>query len=162
MALTESQQATLKAAILADQSLAAWVQERRDDLIAGHYNAPAVPTFIVWRTGVQLSELLVEGFDFTQVDNLSAGQARIWEWLFDANDRMNPSISGVRSGISECWKGTAAKVAVGTFVLSKCKRSANRVERLFASGEGSDASPGSLVFEGELSTNDISAILNAE
>lgn len=162
MPLTTEQAATLRTAILADQALAAWVQERRDDLIAAYYNEPASPTFIVWKTYVTQDEIMQNGFDWVRVDNLSVGKARIWEWLFDNQQAaINPSKANVRAGIAECWKGTAADLAVQAAVLGHCRRVCNRAERLFATGTGTEATPGLLAFEGSVSTNDISAILNA-
>ena len=62
------------------------------------------------------------GFDWVEVDNLTVGKARIWEWLFDnATTTINPSKANVRAGIAECWKGTAAKLAVQAAVLAHCK-----------------------------------------
>ena len=63
---------------------------------------------------------------------------------------MDPSIAGVRAGITEAWKGTAGKVAVRDFVLGRCKRKVTRFERLYATGTGTEAAPGLLVIEGEL------------
>ena len=160
--LTPAQLTTLKAAILANPALTQYVTDRRDDLIAAHYNEAASPAVTVWKTTVTRDEVSVDGFDWTQVDNLTVGQGRIWDWLFDnSQSAINPADSGKRSGISECWKGTAAKVAVGTFVLGLCKRSANRVEALFATGTGSVASPSVMTAEGDVSVNEISNLLNA-
>lgn len=161
MTLTTQQKSTLKAALLADPALTQHVIDRRDDLIAAYYNELASPAFTVWRSMVPRSDLLVDGFDWTQVDNLTAGQARIWEWLFDNDERkFNPALLGTRNAVAECWKGTAAKVAVGTFVLGLCKRSATRLEKLFAVGTGSVAVPAVATVEGELSVNEVSGILN--
>lgn len=161
MALTESQSAALKAAILADQNLSTWVQERRDDLIAAYYNEPASPAFIVWKTFVTQDEIMQAGFDWVRVDNLSVGKARIWEWLFDNSQAaINPSKANVRAGIAECWKGTAADLAVQAAVLAHCRRACNRVERLFATGTGSEAVPGLMTFEGMVSPFDIALTLN--
>ena len=161
--MTPEQLTTLKAALLADQALAQWIIDYRDDLIRDYYNEPASPAYTVWRTNVTQDEIMQNGFDWVQVDNLSVGKARIWEWLFDnGSTSINPSKANVRAGIDEAWKGTAAMLAVRAAIYVHCKRAANRVERLFATGTGSDAVPGTLVFEGTLSTSDISAILNTE
>ena len=161
--MTPEQLSTLKAAILADPALAQWIIDYRDDLIRDYYNEPASPAYTVWRTNVTQDEIMQNGFDWVQVDNLSVGKARIWEWLFDnGSTSINPSKANVRAGIDEVWKGTAAMLAVRAAIYVHCKRAANRVERLFATGTGSDAVPGTLVFEGTLSTSDISAILNTE
>jgi hypothetical protein len=161
--MTPQQQATLKAALLADPALAQYIIDYRDDLIRDYYNAPSSPAFTVWRTSVTQDEIMQNGFDWVQVDNLSVGKARIWEWLFDnSSTSINPSKANVRAGIDEAWKGTAAMLAVRAAVYVHCKRVANRVERIFATGTGSDAVPGVLTFEGELTTSDVSAMLSGE
>lgn len=162
--MTPAQTATLKAALLADQALAQYIIDYRDDLIRDYYNAPASPAYIVWRTSVTQDEIMLNGFDWTRVDNLSTGAARVWEWLFDnAAKAFNPSKVNVRAGIDQVWKGTAADLAVRAAVYVHCKRAANRVERLFiTSGSGSDAVPGVMGFEGEITTGDVSAMLSGE
>lgn len=158
MSLTPAQLATLKAAILAetDPTFVAYRDTGNNGGMLLWFNEAASPAFTVWRTAVTRREVTAEGFDYTQVDNLTNGQARIWDWLFDSGS-MNPADPGVRAGIAETWKGTAAKVAVQTFVLTKCKRSALRVEKLFATGAGSDATPATMTYEGNLSIDDIRA-----
>jgi hypothetical protein len=160
MSLTPAQLTTLKAAILAEPSLAQYVTDRRDDLIAAYYNEPASPVKTVWRTAVARNEAQAVGFDWTQVDNLTVGQARIWFDALFGGGHLDATDDGQRAGIAEAWKGTAAKVAVATFVLGKCKRAANRVEALFATGTGSVAVPAVMEFEGEIDTDTVSRLLN--
>lgn len=163
MHLTDQQIITLKAAILAETN-AEFVALRQAGAVgamAAWYNSAS--TFRVWRTSVSRDDVTTDGFDWTQVDNLSVGQARIWELLFDNTSRtVNPAEAGKRAGISECWKGTAAKVAVATFVLGRCKRFATRGERLFVTGTGAgtDASPGLLVVEGGMDIEDVVKAVN--
>lgn len=161
MSLTTEQRATLKAHILANQALGTWVQDRRDDLIAAHYNEPASPAFIVWRTSISKDEVYGNGFTWAQIDNVNEPRWRIWRELFDNDARtMNPSKANVRQGVAEVWTGTAAKELVRDYVFGKCKRTVNRAERLFATGTGTDATPGLLGWEGAVSTGLISDILN--
>jgi hypothetical protein len=161
MSLTTEQLQTLKAAMLADPALTQFIADRRDDLVADYYNAPAVPTFIIWRTFVTQDEIMQNGFDWTRVDNLSVGKSRIWEWMFNNEARaFNPSKTNVRAGIDATWVGTAADLAQRAAVYVHCKRPANRVERLFASGVGTDVAPGLLGYEGTLSVNEVSNLLN--
>jgi hypothetical protein len=100
------------------------------------------------------------GFDWVRVDNLSVGKARIWEWLFDNQSAtFNPSKANVRAGIDECWKGTAADLAVRAAIYVHCKRPATRAEELYAVGSGTDASPSLMAFEGQVTDYDVSAAL---
>jgi hypothetical protein len=157
MPLTTGQAVIFRADVEADQVLNALPPSADSAFaIADAYKLTANPVFIVWRTSVQLDEIMQNGFDWTRVNNLSVGNARIWEWLFDNEARtINPSRPNVRAGIDETWKGTAADLAVRAAVYVHCKRQANRLEKLFATGTGSDASPGTMVVEGSLNYNDV-------
>lgn len=155
--MTPEQLSTLRAAVLADQELSA--VGRNDTELARLLNLPTA--FVVWRTNVTKDEIMQNGFDWMQVDNLSIGKARIWEWLFDNDARsINPSKANVRAGIDEAWKGTAAMLAVRAAVYLHCKRAATRAEQILGSGTGTDATPVTLGFEGDVSINDIGAMWN--
>lgn len=130
---------------------------RNDTELARLYNLDASPQFVVWRTSVNQDEIMLNGFDWTRVDNLSIGKSRIWEWMFDNSAKsINPSKPNIRAGIDQTWVGTAADLAVRAAVYVHCKRNARRGERLLATGAGSDVSPGDLVFEGALSPQQVS------
>jgi hypothetical protein len=140
--LTDAQLTTLAAAIAAetDAAFVAFRAANDENEMAGWLNQPS--TFVVWRNSVTRAQAQASGFDWTQVDNMTTGQARIWfdglffDGVLDATD------AGQRAGIAEAWKGTAAKLAVQNFVLNQCKRFASRGERVFATGTGTDATPG--------------------
>jgi hypothetical protein len=123
-------------------------------VIALAYNLAADPVYIVWRTDVSIDEIMRNGMDWARVDNLSVCKARIWDWLGRLGT-INASKVNVRAGIDATWVGTAADLAVRASVYTHCKRSATRVEKLFSTGIGSDASPGVMEFEGYLSWNEV-------
>ena len=152
--MTPAQLALVKAAIDADPALAA--QPMNSDgafAIAAALNLLAAPAFIVWKTSVAISEIMSNGFRWTDVDGLTAGKARIWQWMTQLGT-INPSKPNIRQGIRDCWGiGTAQETAI----LPHLKRSATRAEKLLATGTGSDASPALLTFEGELSYQDVEA-----
>lgn len=155
--LTPAQSATFKAFVEADPVLSL-IPKTYDGAyaLADALVAEASPAFIVWRTRVQQDEIMQNGFDWTQVDNQTVGKARIWEWLFANQDKsINPAKLNVRAGIDEAWKGTAAMLAVRAQIYVHCKRKANILEKLFATGTGSDATPGTMVIEGSLSYQDV-------
>lgn len=157
MSLTTAQQAALKAYVEADPTLSQFPHNGDGAYaIADALKADASPEFVVWRTSVPRDEIMQNGFNWVQVDNLTVGKARIWEWLF-ANEQnaINPSKLNVRSGIDEAWKGTAAMLAVREAVYVHCKRNANILEKLFATGTGSTASPGTMTVEGSIGYNEI-------
>ncbi|MEY2656092.1 MAG: hypothetical protein RLZZ524_3120 [Pseudomonadota bacterium] len=146
--LTTEQLATLRADVVGNADTLTLYNAGDRAGLADAYNANASPAFTVWKTQVTRAEAQASGFDWTQVDNLTTGQARIWfDGLF-LDGMIDPSDVGQRAGISEAWKGTAAKTAVATFVLGVCKRAASRFERVFAQGVGSAANPGTLTLIG--------------
>jgi len=157
MQLTPEQQLTLKNFILADQVYSQQPPTNSGALfIAESLNQPTNPAFIVWKTSVTKDEIMQNGFDWVQVDNLTVGKARIWDWLFDnAQKSINPTKANVRAGIDECWKGTAAMLAVRAAVYVHCKRTANGIEKILATGTGSDGSPAVLGAQGTLTYLDV-------
>lgn len=143
--LTTEQKATLKTFILAEPDYADFVSGQDWDSIARDMQNPANPAFTVWKTSVTQDEIMQNGFDWTQVDNQTVGKWRIWEALFDNQQTtINPSKANVRAGIDEAWKGTAAMLAVRAAIYVHCKRSANKLEKLFSTGTGTDNSPATL------------------
>lgn len=153
--MTTAQLVTLKAAIDADPTLSS-LAHNDDNAIetARQFNLTAVPNFIVWKTNVDPNEIMKNGMNWTRVDNLSVGKARIWDWLtrlgtFDA------SKENVRAGIDATWVGTAADLAVRASVYTHCKRPCTKGEKLYATGAGTDASPATLGYEGNIGMQEV-------
>lgn len=164
--LSPEQTATLKAYILADAVLGPKTSGPGTDYgaIADALNLDASPVFVVWRTSVTREEIQSDdAFNFTQVDNLTTGSKyRIWDWMFDnASKSINPSKPNIRAGIAATWTGNAQLIAMQDVVLTRCKRNARRVERVFATGTGTTQTPGFLVFEGTVDLGHIAAMFNA-
>ena len=161
MALTTEQLATLKAAILADPVLAAFPAGSDGSYaIAAELNKPAAPEFVVWKTSVQVDEIMRNGMDWTRVDNLTVGKSRIWDWMSRLGS-FNPSKTNIRAGIDAAWVGTAADLAVRATIYTHCKRAATVVEKLFASGTGTTADPATLTFEGAITWQVVDAARNS-
>lgn len=158
--LTPTQLQTLKAAILADPILAAFPSDPDSAFaIAALLNQPAVPDFFVWKSFVSQDEIMLNGFDWTRVDNLSVGKARIWEWMFKNTGGIDPAKPNIRAGIDATWVGTAADLAVRAVVYTHCQRLATRAEKLFATGAGTTVTngtgPATMGFEGFLNYQDV-------
>lgn len=152
------------------QSLKAWVTANlvnpTEDTVQDALNAASNPAFIVWKTSVTRREILQNGFDWTRLDNLAVGKARVWNDIFAGENEfglpdLNPSKLNVRTGIESVWVGTAADLAVRAAVYAHCKRTATTAEKVLASGTGSDAVPATMSFEGEISLQDAIDILNS-
>lgn len=160
--LTDAQLVVFKAALLAEVNpeLVSYRENGQTPLIAAWYNQEKTPAVVVWKTSVTQDEVMQNGFDWVQVDNLTGGGARIWEWLFNNSTRsINPSKLNVRAGIDECWKGTAAKVAVRDAVYIHCKRNVTRGEALYTQGTGTTLSPSIMGFEGQITEYDVTRAL---
>lgn len=144
MSLTPEQAATFKTALFAetDPELVGYRNNGQTGLIRDWYNRDNTSGYIIWKSSVTQDEIMQNGMDWTRVDNLSVGKARIWEWMFSNKDRViNPSKVNVRSGIDATWVGTAADLAVRALVYTHCKKAASRIDKLFATGIGTDANP---------------------
>lgn len=129
--------------------------------IANWYAEEASPAFIVWRTSVTRQEILQNGFDWTRLDNLSVGKARVWNDIFAGEGgTLNPSKLNVRVGIDSVWVGTAADLAVRAAVYVHCKRNASHAQKLFATGQGSDATPATMTVEEPLTYLDVLNAMN--
>lgn len=140
MTLTTQQLLTFKAAILAESAVASFLASGNVGAVAGYYNQAS--SVVVWRTSVSQDEIMQNGFNWTRVDNLSVGKARIWEWLFsNASRAINPAKSNVRAGIDATWVGTQPDLDQRAAVYVHCKRAATRYEALFSDGAGTTAAP---------------------
>lgn len=163
--LTTAQLQTLKTWLLANMG------NMSEQQTAAALNSAASPAYQIYRTEVPVAEVMLNGFDWTRVDNLSVGKARIWEWMTTAkrvNDAyvFDPSKTNIRAGINETWKGTAADLAVRAAVYLHCFRAATVAEKLFATGTGSAADangdgPGVASFTGEITPQDVIDALNS-
>jgi hypothetical protein len=155
--LTDAQQTALAAAIRAsaDPTVIAALALRNDVALAEWCNSAS--TFVVWRPEVPVADYR-DAITWTEVDALTTGKARIWEWL---TARMtlpiNAASAAVRQGIADAFgAGTATRAAL----LAVSKRFASQVESLFATGTGTDATPGALIYVGPVSLTEVSVALN--
>ena len=150
--LTTVQAQTLKAFVEADATLNA-IPHSYDGAyaLAEALKVDASPDFIVWRTSVSAEEIMSNGFIWTAVDALTAGKARIWDWM-TRYGTINPSKLNVRQGMADAF-GAASAMATG--IMPHLKRNANILEKLFATGTGTTASPATMTIEGSLSYQEI-------
>lgn len=129
--------------------------------IARLMNITAVPDYFVWQTNVNVKNLMRDpAFDWTRVDNLTVGKARIWEFMTAALD-VNPSLSNIRQGINTCFSAAQDDVTRQA-VFNQCQRKATRGERLYTVGTGTSTSntgtgPGLMTFEGNITSDDVQA-----
>lgn len=155
--LSASQVVALRALVVSDTTALALANAGNDSGLAAWLNTDTV-TYMVWRSSVTSDAIMQDAsFDWTRVDNLSIGKARIWDWMFRSGS-VNPTNVNIRTGTAAVWVGTAADLAVQAAILAKYKRSATRAEKALASGTGTTAVPATLSWEGQLSYNDASLL----
>lgn len=161
--LTPEQRSALKTWVDAN------LQNPTEHDVRAALNALASPEFLVWKTSVTRREILQNGFDWTRLDNLSVGKARVWQDIFagiDGNGEasLNPSKINVRTGIESVWVGTQLDLNVRAAVFAHCHRPATVAERQLrtvVANDGTSAIPGTMTFEGETSLQDAIDILNS-
>ncbi len=126
------------------------------------YNQTASPDFYVWRSSLPMNEVF-DGFiadDWTAMDNLTVGQDRIWINLKELGS-LKPASAAHRAALVECWKGTAAKVAVKDRILAMGKRTAKVIEKLLSTGTGTVGDPATMGYEGNLGWEEVNKAMES-
>ena len=143
------------------RQLSAWYATgRMAEEVANALNLPATPE---WSSGKPPSipaEIMANGMDWTRVDNLTVGKARIWDWMtrsarFDAVEAQHSR--GHRRGLG----GHGGDLAVRATVYTHCKRAATRAEKALSTGTGTTASPATMGYEGALNYMDVDAAMRS-
>lgn len=157
MALSAAQRTTLAAHIRANTNpdVVAALAARNDNELVRLYNLDS--TFYAWRPTVDVAEYR-DAMDWTEVDNIQAAKARIWDWATgNMTLPLETGKANVRAGLAQCW---AANSATRANLLAIAKRFATIAEEIYASGTGSEVSPGDLGYEGNITSTDVGRALN--
>lgn len=146
MVLTTAQRATLKADILANSDALALYNVGSLGGLADLYNAN-VSAFIVWRSLVPITEV-GNAFVATELSGLTtANSSRLQALALYSSQGINASLADRRGFFDDVF-------SVGGLTMAKLavvwRRSARRIEKVFATGTGTDASPATLVVEGSI------------
>lgn len=165
-ALTAEQNTALRAAVLAEPTIASCVSGGNDVCVADWLNSASA--FIVWRTKVSQEEYQSQTspaatqFDWAGTGGFiarSQGERDAWRVMFSSGS-VDPSKTNVRTAFSDIFSGTSAgAVNNRTHLLSISKRVATNAEKTLATGTGTEILPGLLSFEGLIGVNDIAAIM---
>lgn len=153
--LTDAQQTILAADIRAnsDQTVIDALAVGDTFELARLYNLDSAYT--VWREDVTPAEYR-EGLVWTEIDGLTVGKARIWEWITQSMTQgFDATSANIRSGLNECFSG----LTTATNLIPIAKELCTIAQELFAVGAGSDASPGVREVTGNISPNDIGSAL---
>lgn len=152
--LSTAQRNALKADILANSDALAIYTVGNLEALAALYNANASPAFTVWKSNVSINAV-GKAFNGSELAGLtSANQTRLQTIALYLQDGVNPSIASNRAFFDDVFSG-ASGANTRAALLALWKRAATRLEKLFATGTGSDASPGLLVVEGSISPDDL-------
>lgn len=174
--MTPAQNAAIKADIQANNDLNAFPNTSDgNDAIASLYNAPAVPDFFVWRTNVPTAEVFdqIQWAKLTPTDAPDTTQA--WmnrslacqgkqfnlQTILTGREFINAAKPNIRSGFQDALTNVpsgagGATLAAGWAALqSTLSRKATRLEKLLATGSGTQAVPATMGFEGSINYSDI-------
>lgn len=154
MELTPQQKAALKADILANPDALSLYNVGNLGGLADLYNANASPTFIVWRNDVTAEEI-GNAWVGTDIDGMSALNMQRLQLLLASSPSgvFDMGRSDRRAGFENPF-GTNQNNASRVAMRAVWKRAARRIEKLFATGTGSDAAPANLIFSGSVQYTD--------
>jgi hypothetical protein len=155
--LTSQQQATLKAEVLANPDLNSQPNNSDGAIeIARLYNLNAAPNFTVWRTNVLINEV-GKKFNGTELAGLTANNAtRLQTIALYLAGGVNASLPDNRQFFDDVFSGAGGAMTRANLLIL-WKRLATRVEKLYATGTGTDPAPATMTFEGDLSYADVTA-----
>lgn len=169
----------LKAFLLAetDPQLVEWRDTGNNGGMALWLNEIATPAFIVWRSSVPTSEIFaaITFSSMTPVDTpdstatytnralmCQAKQINLQTMLI-GRDTLPTNKATIRAALQDALTNVPAGAGGTTLdagwlgagkVRLTIQRTVTRAERIFATGTGSQATPGDLVFEGAVSSED--------
>lgn len=155
MPLTTAQATTLKAAIAAetDVTLVAFRLGGSTGSIAEWYSL-ADPAFVVWKTNVPVNSVgdNMVGTEFAGLTSLNA--TRLQTIAQYSPNGINPSLADRRQFFDDIYSGAGGALTRAKLLIL-WKRAALRVEKLYATGTGTDTTPATLVFEGRITNSDV-------
>ncbi len=161
MPLSSAQLVTLAAHIRAntDPAVVAALAAGADNELARLYNLPASPAFIVWRSDVRAEET-GNAWVGTDIDGMSALNMQRLQLLLQSapSGVFDMTRADRRAGFENPF-GTNQNNASRVAMRAVWKRSLLLVERVFASGTGSDATPGATTYEGTVTPDEIGRAL---
>lgn len=149
MPLTEVQLASLKALIVGNPTFNAYpnTPDGAYDLAALLNTGTASPTFWIWRTSVSRAQVYNEvgpdgtTWSWSTYKSQAAVEQNTWVQMF-MGDTADFTQANFRAGVAAIFSGSAPANAQRDHVLGVGRRQATHIEKLFATGTGSTASPG--------------------
>lgn len=154
MNLTRTQKDTLKAAVLAEPTMATPVAQANDQAVADWLNAAV--SYVAWKTRLTEAEMHA-AYVWTELDNLAQAKFNQLTLLLKPG-WINPSLANVRQGILDIF-ATAALAATRAALIALAKRTVTRAEQLLATGTGTTGNPGTMGAEGTIAEVEAGDIL---
>lgn len=122
--------------------------------VARLYNLSASPNFTVWKTNVAIRHV-GDNLVGTELAGLSSlNHTRLQTIVIMSAEGVNPSLADRRAFFDDIFSG-AGGTQTRAKLLALWKRFATRAEKLFATGTGTDESPATMTFEGEVLPQDV-------
>lgn len=173
MPLSTAQIAILKTAIAADVNVAAFLAAGATGAIQNYYNTAG--SFVVWSTGVNVSDIYdkIVWANMTPADVPDAtatwtnralscqGKQFNIQTLLQGRQTLDATKANLRAGLQDALtnipSGVGGALVGGGWAAVNLvlQRMATNAEKLFATGTGTTASPGLLVFQGAISDYDV-------
>lgn len=153
--LTDAQLATLKAHIEAntDPEVVAALSIRNDTKMAELYNLDS--SFVVWKTTIEPEDYRGV-IDWAEFEALPQGKINVWNEI-GKDKPINPMKANIRQGFQAIF-GSSPNTRNALVALAK--RNASVYESVFATGDGTNGSPGDLVVVGPVNIQIIGRALN--
>jgi hypothetical protein len=161
MPLTTAQKATLKAAITANTTWAAYPMTGDGYFdLARELNKEASPAFVVWRTSVSVTETgkAFNGAEWAGMT--SANHTRLQTVAQFSAAGYNAALADIRAMFNDIWSGAGGAITRASLLMI-WKRNAKYGEKILSTGTGSDASPATMGFEGDLTDTDVRETRNS-
>jgi len=153
MSLTTAQLQTLKTAINAetDPTFVGYRTDGNTGLMAAWFNEAS--TFVVWKSSVTIRET-GQAFNGAEWAGMTTANHTRLQTVAQYLMAYSPSVAGIRAMFDDIWSGAGGTLTRAA-LLALWKRFAKRGEKVFATGTGTDAVPGVLVFEGNITGPDV-------
>jgi len=163
MGLTDAQKTTLKADILAntDPAVVAALAAGDVGVIANWYNQPASPDYWIYKGVVPIDEVSA-AIQLDDVANMTTGDNEKLKTFYTIR-----SVSGVfaskasdRVGFDDIFSAAAGDDSQQA-LIALWKRLASNVEKVFATGAGTNATPSDAGYFGPIAYQEIAQALNS-
>lgn len=150
-ALTPAQALTLKAAINANATWAAYPMSADGYIdLSVVLNEPVAPSFTVWRTNVPTAQVGI-AFNSSELSGMTTANTNRLGVMADySGGTFDASRTDVRAGFDSVFGGAGGALTRAALLIT-WKRLATGAEKALAAGTGSDAAPATMGYEGSVS-----------